>query len=152
MLEGIEGRKRRGRQRMRWFDSITDSMNTNLSELREILEDRGAWHAAVHGVTKSWTGLKNKTSKNLLPADLYSQDVLPVENKSLQEKWKVPKPVNKREHNHIPKSGAVSISSKQYTASGVVYVMSCTLRGQMGELNGNVMSQDPCILKCFVMH
>ena len=63
MLERIEGRKRRGWQRMRWFDSITDSMNTNLSELREILEDRGAWHAAVHGVTKSWTGLKKRQAK-----------------------------------------------------------------------------------------
>ena len=55
MLEKIEGRKRRGKQRMRWFDSSTDSMNMNLSKVWKMVEDRGAWQAAVHGVTKSWT-------------------------------------------------------------------------------------------------
>ena len=55
MLGKIEGRKRSGQPRMRWFDSITNSMDMNLSELQEIVEDRGAWVAAVHGVTKSWT-------------------------------------------------------------------------------------------------
>ena len=49
----VEGRRRRGQQRMRLFDSITDSMDINLSKLQGIVEDRGAWHAAVHGVTKS---------------------------------------------------------------------------------------------------
>ena len=53
MLGKIEGRRRRGRQRMRWLGSITDSMNLNLSKLQEILQDREAWHVAVHGVTKS---------------------------------------------------------------------------------------------------
>ena len=53
MLGKIEGRKRRGQPRMRWFDSITNSMDMNLSELQEIVEDRGAWPAAAHGVTKS---------------------------------------------------------------------------------------------------
>ena len=53
MLGKIEGRRRRGQQRMRWLGSITDSMNLNLSKLQEILQDREAWHAAVHGVTKS---------------------------------------------------------------------------------------------------
>ena len=54
MLWKTEGKKRRGWQKMRWFDSITDLMDMKLSELQEIMEDRGAWHAAVHGVTKSW--------------------------------------------------------------------------------------------------
>ena len=59
MLGGIGGRRRRGRPRMRWLDGVTDSLDMSLSELREVVMDREAWRAVIHGVTRSWTRLSD---------------------------------------------------------------------------------------------
>ena len=66
MLGKIEGKRRRGQQRMRWLDRVTNSMDMNLSKLREVVEDRGAWWATVHVVAKSQTQLSNRTTTNNL--------------------------------------------------------------------------------------
>ena len=66
MLEKIESKRRGGQHRMKWLDSITDSMDMNLGKFREILKDRGAWHAVVHKIAKSWTQLRDWTTTAIL--------------------------------------------------------------------------------------
>ena len=101
ILGKIEGRRRRGRQRMRWLDGITSSMDMSLSKLWEIVKDREAWHAAVHGVAKNWTRLSDRTTKRLLAGGFHQWLQILISWGNFEEKCTYPGPIPVRLNQNL---------------------------------------------------